>query len=569
MIERTPGQRLAELAERYWKQECEESTLTAVLAGEPSDATYLFRASPADAARRDRAAADMLSELDKIFQQELLPGDRITHGLLRRELNAVREQFSVQAHLKPWLLPAGPEFNTIFFANSTALSSAEDAALYVERLRSIEGFLGDIRASLAAGLEAGHRYPRTVLEAALPAIRALGGGNPRETAWYGPFKRAAIHGGEFDEAAERAASVIEEVVQPALRAYSDFLAGPMSAAARETLSCTDAPNGRTYYQSFVRYFTTTDMSPDEIHQLGLNEVARIAGEMDTVSVKAGFASMEAYREHLSTSPEFVIDDPERLREQLEALCKRIDRRIPAFFKRLPRITYGVESMPPTLAASMPPAYAQPSPADNSTAGIFWVTSLPERCPTYMHLPLALHEAWPGHLMHIAMLQEADKLPAFRRNGAVKYTVLVEGWALYCETLGIEMGLYETLDQHFGRLQMEMWRAVRLVVDTGLHWHNWSREQAIGYFAKHVALPEETIAQEVDRYVALPAQALAYQIGNLKMRELRTRAERALGSHFSVRDFHAAIISGGAVSLPVLEMIVDDWIEEQKVNSLAA
>ncbi|MCA3254882.1 MAG: DUF885 domain-containing protein, partial [Alphaproteobacteria bacterium] len=188
-----------------------------------------------------------------------------------------------------------------------------------------------------------------------------------------------------------------------------------------------------------------------------------------------------------------------------------------------------------------------------------------RCPSYMHLPIALHEAWPGHLMHIAMLQEAAGLPDFRRHSAVRYTVAIEGWALYCETLGIEMGLYDSPDQHFGRLQMEMWRAVRLVVDTGLHWLRWPRAKALAYFTDRVAIPADTAAQEIDRYIAMPAQALAYQIGNLKMRELRARAEAALGPRFSVRDFHAALIGGGAATLPVLDMIVDDWIARNQAR----
>jgi uncharacterized protein (DUF885 family) len=212
---------------------------------------------------------------------------------------------------------------------------------------------------------------------------------------------------------------------------------------------------------------------------------------------------------------------------------------------------------------VPGAYAQPNPADRSAPGIIWVSGIPAKCPSYLHVPLALHEGWPGHLMHIALMQEADSLPSFRRHGAIKYTAYVEGWALYCESLGVEMGLYETTHQHYGRVEMEQWRAVRLVVDTGIHWYGWSRETAIAYMAARLTLSRESIEGEVDRYAAMPAQALAYQIGNLKMRELRQHAQQTLGPRFKHRRFHEAVMCAGAVTLPVLEELIEDWLTSEQ------
>jgi uncharacterized protein (DUF885 family) len=226
----------------------------------------------------------------------------------------------------------------------------------------------------------------------------------------------------------------------------------------------------------------------------------------------------------------------------------------------------VQSIPEAIAARMPPAYAQPNPADNSTSGIHWVTSIPAMCPRYMHLPLALHEAWPGHLMHLALIQEQEHLPAFRRYGALGYSACLEGWALYCERLGEELGLYDTPQKRYGRLEMEMWRAVRLVVDTGLHALGWTRQQAIDFATRHMAMPVATLEAEVDRYIALPAQALAYQLGNLKFRELRRRAEQRLGSRFRIRDFHDALMATGPVTLPILDNLIDDWIARQALSS---
>jgi uncharacterized protein (DUF885 family) len=301
-----------------------------------------------------------------------------------------------------------------------------------------------------------------------------------------------------------------------------------------------------------------------VHALGLAEVARIDAEIQIVAVEAGFAdNLAGYREFLASDPQFVAPNADALRHAVEALCKRVDRRIPEFFGLIPRITYGVQSIPEAVSARMPPAYAQPSAADGSSAGIFWISGMPSKAPSYLHPALVVHEAWPGHLMHLALLNEQTDTPAFRRYGAVKYTACIEGWALYCETLGIEMGLYTTPHEHYGRLEMEMWRAVRLVVDTGIHAKGWSREQAVAYMAERLTLSRETIEAEVDRYAALPGQALGYQIGNLKLRELRQRAEGRLGTRFSHRGFHEAVMTAGAVTLPVLDDLVSDWLQREQ------
>jgi uncharacterized protein (DUF885 family) len=297
-------------------------------------------------------------------------------------------------------------------------------------------------------------------------------------------------------------------------------------------------------------------------------VARLEREIESVARDAGYGgNVPGYRAFLASDAQFVAPSRDALRESIEALCKRVDRRIPEFFGLIPRITYGVQSIPDAVSARMPPAYAQPSPADGSAAGIFWISGLPSKAPSYLHPALVVHEAWPGHLMHLALLNEQSELPAFRRYGAVKYTACVEGWALYCEVLGVELGVYTTPHEHYGRLEMQMWRAVRLVVDTGMHWHGWSREQAVAYMAERLSLSRETIEGEVDRYAALPAQALGYQIGGLKFGELRQRAEAQLGARFKHRDFHAAVMSAGAVTLPVLDDLVSDWLQRQQTPTV--
>ena len=560
MTVRQPNARLADLADRYWRFYCHEWPLYAVLAGEATPDATLFREAPADHDRRDRRAGELLAELDGIALDGLTLQDRATHRLLRRELESIRSLHAVAAHLRPSLSPTGPAMMVSYFANSSSVDDAEGAERFVDRLATVPAHLSDLRESLQAGHDRGIRYPRVTLDCAAGAIRDAVAGPAEALTWSGPIRRSPAAGREgVRRQAERALALIRDKLVPAFESFATFLEGPLADGARTTVACTDAPLGRELYRTLVRDFTTTDMSPEEIHELGLAEVARLESEMEAIAAEAGFAGdLPGYR-HFLADDRFLAPSKEALRERLEVLCKRIDGRVPTFFGRIPRITYGVESMPEAVAKRLPPAYAQPNPADRSAPGIFWITSLPERCPSPMHLPMALHEAWPGHLMHIALMQEAEDLPAFRRHGAIRFPACIEGWAIYCEGLGVDMGLYQTPDQHFGRLEMEMWRALRLVVDTGIHWHSWSRERAIDTMAQHMAMSRPTIEAEVDRYISWPGQALAYQVGNLEFRRLRSLAKSRLEDRFNLRAFHDELLAAGPVSLPVLGDIVDDWI----------
>ena len=558
------SQQLAALAERYWRFECEETPLAAALAGEPLPDATLFRESADDWARRDRRAAELLESLAAIDESALAGQERATHRLLARELDAVRGHYAEKAHLRPWLFPLGPDFLATYWANATAIAGAADASRYVERLRTLPDHLRDTAANLDAGAAQGLGWPRAVLGCAIAGARAGLAIAAQKSPFLGPFQRSAAKGqAGVADAAAQAALVVERELRPAQQAYLETLE-QLHAGARASLSCDDTVGGNAYYRAMVRHFTTTALEPEAIHELGLAEVERIGREMEAVAADAGYpGDLAGYRHFLSSDAQFVSPSADALRATMESLCKRIDRKIPTFFGRIPRITYGVESIPEAASAAMPPAYAQPSPADGSAAGVFWVSGLPSKCPSYLHVPLAVHEAWPGHLMHIALIQEASELPTFRRHGSVKYTACIEGWALYCESLALDMGLYETPHQHYGRLEMEQWRAVRLVVDTGIHRHGWDRAQAIAFMTERLTLSPETIAGEVDRYAGMPGQALGYQIGNLALRGLRRRAEATLGARFTHREFHDAVTGAGAVTLPVLEGLVDEWITAQR------
>lgn len=556
---------LNRVAERFWQFQRHEFPLTAFLAGQPNDDPTMFREAPADFDRRARVAGELLADLSGIPATGLSLQDRITHRLLARELGDLRDAHATLSHFKPWLLPIGPEFNTIYFANMSHVGDDASAALYADRLGTLAAFFGDVQACMRAGLDHGVRYPKAVLGPALDSLRSTISGAADGTPWVGPFNRspaAALPG--VQRHADRARQCIEQAIVPALRELARFIEVELLPAARETIACTEDPLGAEFYRFWVRHFTTdAAATPEAIHALGVSEVARLETEIAEMAARAGHAGdVAGYRRFLANDSQFFAPSADALRECVQIVSKTIDGKIPSFFGRLPRITYGVQSIPVAASERMPPAYAQPNPADGSSAGIYWISSLPEKAPSYLHVPLALHEGWPGHLMHIALMQEMTDLPAFRRANFTKYSACLEGWALYCETLGIDMGLYGTPHQHYGRLDMEMWRACRLVVDTGIHVRGWSREQAIDYMQAHLSLSRVTIEGEVDRYIAMPAQALGYQIGNLKFRELRARAEARLRGRFDIRAYHDQLMAAGPVTLPVLEEVVDAWLMRQ-------
>jgi prolyl oligopeptidase len=321
----------------------------------------------------------------------------------------------------------------------------------------------------------------------------------------------------------------------------------------------DYPQGHDYYDLLVKYYTSTDMTPAQIHRLGLKEVARIRAEMKQIIDETGFVgSFEGFLDHLREDPRFYFESQGELMNAYLLTCKRIDPELPRLFGRLPRTPYGVRAVPDAVAPDTVTAYYQPPAADGSRAGFFYVNLFDLRSrPRYEVEVLTAHEAVPGHHLQMALAQELSELPAFRRNSYL--TAFVEGWALYSESLGGELGLYKDPYSRFGRLTYDMWRAVRLVVDTGIHHFKWGRQRAIDYFRDHAARPERDIANEIDRYISWPGQALAYKIGQLKILQLRQRAEQQLGGQFDVRAFHDAVLARGPVTLDMLEQQVTAFI----------
>jgi uncharacterized protein (DUF885 family) len=358
-------------------------------------------------------------------------------------------------------------------------------------------------------------------------------------------------------AAGRAA--IQTDVIPAYQQLRRFFTEEYLPAARQSVGASELPQGGAYYDALVKFYTNLDVTPSQVHDIGLREVARIRGEMDAVIRQTGFqGTFPAFLEFLRTDPQFYAHTPDELLKDASYIAKQIDGLLPGYFGKLPRMPYSVQPVPAELAPNYTGGRYSPPPLGGRTGGEFWVNTYDlDKRPLYSLTALALHEAVPGHHLQISLGRELTDIPPFRRD--FYSHAFGEGWGLYSEKLGEEMGLYKTPYDHFGRLSYEMWRACRLVVDTGMHAMGWSRDRALQYLADNTALSTQEVRTETDRYIANPGQALAYKMGELKLWELRAKARQALGERFDVRAFHDAVMANGALPLPVLERQIDAYI----------
>ena len=389
--------------------------------------------------------------------------------------------------------------------------------------------------------------------------------NVEDSDFWTPFakeKPISLTSSQWQSLQKQARSAIEKSVIPSFKAFLDFYNKEYQPKCRKGVpGVGSTENGQAYYAYRVKSFTTTDMTPNDVHQLGLQEVARILAEMQEVALSAGFKSRESFIEHLRTDPQYYMTDADEYVTYVAALAKKIDGFMPTLFGRLPRQPYTVQPIPAANAPGNTTAYYEPGSLKTGQPGIYRInTTELEQRPLWELPALGVHEAVPGHHHQIALQQELDIHP-FRAEGAF-FTAFVEGWGLYSERLGIEMGLYDTPAKQMGRLSYEMWRAVRLVVDTGIHAKGWSKAKAVNYMRENTALTEANIDAEVNRYLTWPGQALAYKVGELKIRELRARAERTLGTDFDLRAFHDTVLENGAIPLSVLEEHVERWIKAQ-------
>lgn len=551
--------RLQELASDYWEYRLREYPAEATAAGDKRYNRLMERTTLADHARRTAESAAMLARVQAIDPHELSSDDALTLGMLRRQLLVTIEGYRIGEHLMPPLFPLGFQDAARLLAASTPLDTRSDYEDFVARLWAMEAYLEGNIACWIEGLRHGYRVPVAILPRVSALLEAQLGGHGLIAAIEARFAGTPPPGLDatgFANLREEAAWAVQEAILPPLRRFMGLLE-QKNGLACASAAVRDQPNGESYYRFKVRQQTSCDLSPDEIHASGLEEMANLSTEATRIAASAGFDDPHAYAVYLQRA---VEPNAAALLERARSLAKRIDGLLPRIFGSFPRITYGVSQLTREQSHDMPPAYAQPAPGDRSLPGIFWLTALPERCPPYLLIPLTLHEAWPGHLMQIAWAQEVTGLPTFRRHAMSDYSGFIEGWALYCERLGYDLGLYEAPADAFGHVSFDLWRVARLIVDTGLHWKGWSREEAIEYLLKKCFLPRDTIEAEVDRYIGMPAQALSYKIGERAIRALRVEAESRLGSRFSIRRFHDEILSKGPLALFDLERHVRVWIE---------
>jgi len=562
----SPDQRLSAILGAEWQWMLEQSPTWASSLGDRQFNDRWPDVSLGAIERRHAHRVAVLGQLDEIDPARLSQANKINHLLFRRLY-----QDEVEAHPYRWdLLPVTPRDgiqDAASLADSLRFETVKDYDDWLARMRRLPDYMDQTIALMRQGVRAGMVHPKVAMRRVPPQIAKQIVDDPSESSFFEPFEATPdkIPAEAYRRRVAEARRVVIEDVVPAYRRLLEFFEKEYLPACSEQVGAWQLPRGRELYAMKARHFTTTNLTPEEIHQIGLAEVRRIRGEMEKVLRQVEWkGSFEDFLEHLRSDRQFYYADAGELLTAYRSVCKQIDPELVRLFRRLPRMPYGVEPIPAELAPDTTTGYYRPPAADGSRAGTYFVNLYrPESRPKFEIEVLSTHEAVPGHHLQIALAMELDDLPEFRRYIDSAYTAYVEGWALYSERLGEELGLYQDPYSKFGQLTYEMWRAVRLVVDTGIHHFRWTRKQAIDYFAANTAKSILDIENEVDRYITWPAQALAYKIGELKIKELRAEAEERLGGRFDVREFHDVILASGSVPLDLLETNVKDWIAAEE------
>jgi uncharacterized protein (DUF885 family) len=558
----TAADRLHQLFDAEWERGLRENPTRASYLGDRRFDDRWPDLSPEARARSHAADTAVLETLAAIPVAELSEADRLNHELFGR---TYRQEIDAHA----WGLQYLPitQRRGIQSAHQVAevlpFATVRDYENWVSRLEGVGTYVDQTIALLRDGKARGLVQPCIIMERIPAQIAKQVVDDPTQSLFWPPLSRmpADLPAADRQRLETAARAAIASEVVPAYRRLQEFFDREYLPACRQSVGIWDTPGGEAWYQNRIRWFTTTGLTADEIHAIGLREVERIRGEMQKVIERVGFkGTFEEFLTFLRTDPRFRYTDPDDLLQAYLAMSKKIDPLLPQYFGRLPRMPYGVRPIPAESAPDTTTAYYQPPSMDGRRAGYYYVNLYkPEERPTYEIPVLSIHEAVPGHHLQIALAQELGEQPKFRRN--FEATAFTEGWALYSESLGEEMGFYDDPYDKFGQLTYEMWRAVRLVVDTGLHHKRWTRQQAIDFFKANAAKTELDIVNEIDRYISWPGQALAYKIGELRIKELRARATEALGPKFDIRAFHDVVLGSGAIPLDVLEANVQRWVRD--------
>jgi uncharacterized protein (DUF885 family) len=503
----------------------------------------------------------VLKDLNAVPRQNLSPADRLNYDIFKQQYEMTVEGFQYRYHLIRMSTLGGVQ-NSEQLIDTLSFQTVKDYEDWLARLDAFPAFVDQNILLMREGLRTNTLLPKIIVGRVREQVAQLAAQSPDTSGYMRPFRNmpAGIPAAERNRLAQAGAERVRTRVKPAFERLLAFVDSEYLPKSYDGIGWWRTGGGLAAYRYFARYNTTTDLQPQDIHALGLKEVARIRAEMERVKAQAGFTgTLQEFFTYLRTDPKFFYKTGDELLAGYRNVAKRIDPELMKISRKLPRVTYGVIPVPDAIAPIQPTAYANGGAPDGSRPPYFFANLYkPETRPKWEMMALTLHEAMPGHCLQISVAQELGDLPQFRRNAF--FTAYVEGWGLYAESLGDDMGLYQD-DPYskFGQLTYEMWRAVRLVVDTGMHAMEWDRDRAIKYFMDNTAKTENDVINEIDRYISVPGQALAYKIGELKIKELRRKAQQALGAKFDLRDFNDVVLQTGAVPLGILEERVNDWI----------
>ncbi len=547
--------------EEEWEYGLKENPIKATLFGDLRYNDQLGDSSIAAIERRQRHGVEALRQLESIDRSKLADFDKLNYDLYLENLT-----LRIEGHRFPWYLTpinqmGGVQQGPPNVVRSLPFRNAKHYEDYLSRLSQLPAVVDQTIERMQEGLKQRITPPKITLRAVAEQIQAQIVSKVEESPFYRPFKNfpETVPLSEQERLSAAGKEAIEQSILPAYQKLHDFWVSEYYPNTRETIGLSSLPNGEQWYAFGVKVSTTTNLLPKEIHEIGLREVKRIRAEMDKIIKGSGFeGTREEFFEFLRGDPQFYYSKPEHLLAGYRDICKRADAELPKLFGKLPRLPYGVREVPEYSAPSQTTAYYHGGSLKAGRPGWFYANTYKlETRPKWEMEALAIHEAVPGHHLQIALAQEIEGVPKFRKHG--HYTAFVEGWGLYSESLGEEMGFYNDPYSKFGQLTYEMWRAIRLVVDTGMHAFGWDRQKAIDYFKANAGKQEHDITVEVDRYIVWPGQALAYKIGELKIKELRKFATKELGDRFDIRGFHDTVLGSGAVPLSILEQNVKNYV----------
>jgi uncharacterized protein (DUF885 family) len=515
-------------------------------------------------AQRNQHNQDVLVRLARIDRGALPPAEQLNYDLFQKRYEDRVEGYKFHWFLLPLNQREGIQTSDDL-ADALRFETIKDYEDWIARMRAFPALMDQTIALMRQGILERMVHPRVIMQRIPAQIDKQLVTDPAQSPFYKPFQHFSrnISAADQQRLQTEARQVVAQQIVPAFQKFKQFFVGEYLPACYQQVGAWQLPHGTELYAYFVRHYTTTNQSPEEIHQRGLREVARINSQMEQVMQQTGFkGSRQEFFKFLRTDPKFFYKDPNDLFEAYKAMAKTIDPNLIKVFRTLPRQPYGVEAIPAAVAPDTTTAYYRAGAPDGSRAGTYFVNLYkPDTRPKWEMMALTLHESVPGHHLQIARAQEMGEMPMFRRTAG--YTAFVEGWGLYAESLGDDMGLYTDPYAKFGQLTYEMWRAVRLVVDTGIHAKHWTREQAIQYFMENAPKQELDITNEIDRYIAWPGQSLAYKTGELKIKELRDRARQQLGDRFDIKEFHDVVLGSGSLPLDILERNVNSWISDKR------